>query len=272
MRGLSGWPIQNPTSEYAEQYLRCGFLCQLWSLIVVNVAADWVGHVARLLFPPTCVICADPGRSHDLDLCAGCLGALPDLHVACEQCAEPLVAIEGGARCGACLQRAPDFDASYCAYRYSFPVDHLIRSLKYHGHLAHARVLGTLLARHLQSAHRGPWPDVIIPTPLATPRFRERGFNQSIEIGREVAAALGIPLRADLVTRARSTVVQTGLDKQARRKNLRRAFIVRGAVPATVAILDDVITTGSTANEMAVALRRAGAQRVEVWAVARAVR
>ncbi|HYM35511.1 MAG TPA: ComF family protein, partial [Steroidobacteraceae bacterium] len=114
---------------------------------------------------------------------------------------------------------------------------------------------------------------LIIPVPLAVERFRDRGFNQAIEIGRIIEMRLGIPLRPDLITRTRNTREQTGLDSKARRKNVRGAFAISAKLPAKhIAILDDVITTGSTANELARLLRRAGAKHIAVWAVARTPR
>jgi len=231
-------------------------------------AVTWL---ERSLWPPTCVLCVDPGQPSQLDLCAGCEADLPIHLHGCPLCAEPLPANAAGRECGECLRRAPKFHAAYCAYRYEFPIDHLVRGLKYRGRLVYARVLGELLARRLRRIHDDLWPQCIVPVPLAVPRFRERGFNQAIEIGRELQSRLGIPLRTDLVARIRDTPEQAGLDRKARRKNVRNAF--RLEQPLTmqrVAILDDVITTCSTANELARLLRRGGAEHVEVWAVARA--
>jgi len=175
--------------------------------------------------------------------------------------------------CGQCLQKKPKFNAAFCAYRYAYPIDHLIRDFKFRGRLAYGRVLGEVLADSLLNIRMGPLPSLLLPVPLADARFRERGFNQAIELGRVVAARLRIPLRSDLIARIRATREQTGLDAKARRKNLRGAFRIENALlPTHVAILDDVITTGSTANELARVLRRAGAKRIEVWAVARTAR
>lgn len=241
--------------------------------MVNSILCAWE-RLEAALFPPVCVLCAAPGQAPLVDLCGGCAGDLPANVNACGRCAEPLASgVASGATCGACLRRPPRFAAAYCAYRYGFPIDHLVRGLKYGEQLAYGRVLGTLLARHLQRAHVGAWPECIVPTPLADGRFRERGFNQAIEIGRELQARLGVPLATNVLARTRETREQAGLDRQARRKNLRNAFTVSRALRyRSAAILDDVITTGSTANEIARVLRRAGVEHVEVWAVARATR
>lgn len=242
-------------------------------------------HVAKrlvtLLFPPTCVLCGDgaggkTGRDQVevLDLCAGCALTLPDIDVACLRCAEPLSigadSIESGLVCGACQKKPPRYDASTCAMRYEYPVDHLLRAFKFHGRLVYGRTLAELLAQRLRAARCNPWPELLIPVPLATARFRERGFNQAIEIGTVLEDKLKIPLRADIVRRTRHTREQSGLEARERRKNLRGAFAVeRKSLAKHVAIVDDVITTGSTMNELARTLRRAGAERIEAWALAR---
>lgn len=125
---------------------------------------------------------------------------------------------------------------------------------------------------HLSARPHGEIPRIVIPTPLAHRRYRERGFNQSREIALPIARAFGLELRSDLMVRQRDTGEQAGLAQSERRRNVRNAFAVVKPLPAAhIAILDDVVTTGSTAGEMAKVLRRAGAERVEVWAVARSV-
>ena len=210
-------------------------------------------------------------RSRARDLCAACEGDLPASDAACSVCAEPLAAAGTDLRCGACLRRAPRFDAACCAFRYAYPVDHLIRALKYQGAIAQSRVLGNLLAAHISQVHRGPLPELLIPVPLAQGRFQSRGYNQAIELGKHLEKWLHISLRADLVVRTRETAEQAGLGQKERRRNIRGAFACSGRLPARhLAIVDDVITTGSTVNELARLLKREGAKRVEVWAVARA--
>ena len=146
----------------------------------------------------------------------------------------------------------------------------MVRALKYHGQTAYARVLGEQLATYLRRVRRQPWPECIVPVPLADKRFHERGFNQAMEIGRTLQARLDIPMRADLVYRVRETREQAGLDRAERRKNVRKAFATSNRIDVRqMAILDDVVTTGSTADELARVLMRAGATQVELWAVAR---
>jgi ComF family protein len=236
---------------------------------MVNVG---LRYLQRVVLPPTCVLCAGEGQS-DIDLCVGCASELPINLNACKQCGEQLSGSSALLLCGACLRKPPRYEITYCAFRYSYPIDHLVRALKYHDRLTHARVLGELLAQSLARDRTEPWPQLIVPVPLADSRYRERGFNQASEVAGQLQGRLHIPVRADLLERKRATSEQAGLDKVGRRKNVRNAFAMRATLAAKhVAIVDDVVTTGSTANEVARVLKRAGAEIIEVWAVARASR
>src|SRR5262249_32205775 len=142
-------------------------------------------------------------------------------------------------------------------------------ALKFRGERVFARVLGELLAREHRS--RG-WdlPDCIMPMPLHVARLRERGFNQSLEIARFAAASLGARVDSQTLVRRIATREQSGLSLEARRENVRGAFEVVRPVPrGRIALLDDVVTTGSTAMAAIDALRAAGARQLELWAIAR---
>ena len=115
-----------------------------------------------------------------------------------------------------------------------------------------------------------PLPARLVPVPLHRNRLRRRGYNQAVELARPLGRALGLPVAPRLCRRQRPTPAQAELTGSDRRRNVRGAFAVAAPVPRHVAIVDDVVTTGSTVGELARVLRRAGAERVEVWAVARA--
>jgi ComF family protein len=206
-----------------------------------------------------------------LDLCGPCAAELPHNLETCARCAIPLpTGIPSGAICGACLRRSPRFDRALAPFRYAYPLDHLVRDFKYGGRIAYGRVLGTLLAKHVRG-HPVPLPELLVPVPLHPARQRERGFNQSAELAQHVARELGIALEERLCTRVRATADQTALTAKERRQNLRRAFgLERRPRARHIAILDDVLTTGSTANELARTLKRGGVKEVSVWAIARA--
>ena len=159
--------------------------------------------------------------------------------------------------------------------RFASPADDLIRQLKYHGVIAHARVLGVLLAQAVDE-RAAPLPRLLIPVPLHHSRFRERGFNQAAAIARYAGRILGIPSAPLTVRRVRDTPSQTSLRVDERHRNVRGAFAISSARAQRrlldaghVAIVDDVMTTGSTLAEMKFVLVAAGVTRVDVWAVAR---
>jgi len=220
------------------------------------------------LFPPSCYLCLDPGQPPAFELCAGCEGDLPANFPGCPGCAAQVAV--AGARCAACLARPRAFDAAFAPYRYEFPLVELIHRFKYRGQPALSRILGTLLARRL--AERGlPRVGALVPMPLHPAREARRGYNQAREIAVFVAEALGLPLHDGLARRIRHTEEQAALPAMVRAANVSGAFDVPGtAPPPRVAIVDDVLTTGATAEELARALRAAGCRYVEIWAVARA--
>jgi len=232
---------------------------------------DWRGVIGRLCYPPTCVLCGAAGQG-GRDLCAGCAADLPRNPHPCARCAAPLPpAAPAGSLCGPCQRRPLPFDACIAPFLYQFPLPQLAVGLKFHGRLGLSRLLGELLAEAL-SARNAPPPRALIPVPLHPSRLRERGYNQALEIARALVRVAPMPLAPQWVERTRATRPQTELEGLARRRNLRGAFAVAAGVriPAEVALLDDVITTGATAGELARVLKRHGAERVEVWAVVRA--
>lgn len=234
---------------------------------------DCLHVVQARIWRPTCVLCKAQG-TEARDLCAPCERDLSPNRYACGVCALPLVDdMAQPAMCGSCQLARPKFDASFIPYRYAYPIDRLIQRLKYNGDLSVGRVLGELFIERLASERRSQLPDVIVPVPLASGRFRTRGFNQAIELAQTIAKSSGLEVQADIVERSRETQEQAGLPRKQRRRNVRGAFkLMRQPQHAHIAILDDVVTTGSTVNELAKVLRRAGVERIEVWAVARAAR
>jgi ComF family protein len=230
----------------------------------------WIKYIQSQLYPQSCLSC---GASADFEtcFCQPCYDSLPFNHHACPNCALPLpTGVVANTRCGACIQRQLPFDSCKTAMLYQPPMSQLISNLKFHQQLYLAAPLARLLIHRLDDlAHR---PELILPVPLHPYRLRERGFNQSQELARVVAKHYRIPLDSRLVKRTRQTQAQSHLSEQERRRNLRNAFRVYGSLKGVrVAILDDVVTTGSTITEMSKALKRAGAANVTVWALARTV-
>lgn len=223
----------------------------------------WTHWIQRQLLPCHCALCRAPDPS-DLGLCAGCLNDLPRVAFACPRCARALPRPD--LPCGRCQTHPPAFDHAIALFRYAAPLDGLLLQLKF-GQAAHlARLFAALLAERLRSE---PLPDCILPVPLHPGRQRERGFNQAIEIARPLARRLGCALDLDTCIRSRATPPQSRLSARERRRNLRGAFRLTRAPARHIALLDDVMTTGSTLDELATLLRRGGAERIDVWVCAR---
>ena len=171
--------------------------------------------------------------------------------------------------CGECLKHPPAFDRTRAALEYRFPADKLIQSFKYGGQLALAKLLGKLLADAVADQ---PRPDLMLPMPLHPARLKSRGFNQALEIAKVIAKRQAIPLQIDIAQRLIDTTPQASLPLDARRQNVKNVFACTGNVHGLhIALVDDVMTSGATFNELAGTLKRAGAAQVDVWVVARAV-
>jgi ComF family protein len=199
-------------------------------------------------------------------LCEACVSEISARAAACPRCALPLPSPQAG--CAACRRQRLAFDRAIACFDYRFPLDRLVQRFKYAGDLALGRRLAQSLA---QIAAPEPRPDLLVVPPLSPARLRGRGFNQALEIAREVGGRLRLPVAPELLVRRRDTPAQAGLGRRARRENLRGAFACTSALDgARVAIVDDVLTTGATADTIARVLKSAGAESVAVWALARA--
>lgn len=213
----------------------------------------------RWLLPWRCLLCGDTG-AEGIDLCAACIAELPRNTHCCERCALPLpISVP---QCGRCQRKAPPWDAAWAPFRYAWPLDRLETRFKFGRDLAAGRALAILWQQEKPQA----LPQLILPVPLHRRRLSQRGYNQALEMAKPLARVLGVPCRHDVLHRLRHTDAQTGLDAVERRRNLRAAFALRedAVLPAHVAILDDVFTTGTTLSECARVLKRAGVERVDV--------
>ncbi|MEW6314262.1 MAG: ComF family protein [Pseudomonadota bacterium] len=220
----------------------------------------------RLLPAQPCLLCGTDGDgSATGPLCRECCSDLPPLPAArCPVCALPT---PHGQTCGRCLKRPPQFSACVAAFAYAYPVDRLMLALKYGARLSVAPVFSQALM--LAAAQAVP-PDLIVPMPLSATRLRERGYNQALEIAKPLGRRLGITVATDACLRVRDTAPQADLPLKARLRNVRGAFAATASVAGKhVALVDDVMTSGATANEAAKALRKQGALSVSVWVAAR---
>jgi ComF family protein len=223
----------------------------------IRLLKNWAGGIAG-----DCLLCGATAVGEAV--CAACESQLPRSQVACERCALPLP-MPG--TCGACLRRPPVFARALAAYEYRFPVDRMVGRFKYRADFA----TGAWLARRLAARCEGePRPELLVAPPLTRRRLRERGFNQAGELARIVGSRLDIRHQAALLERVREVPPQQALGAQARRANLHGAFrCTRRLHGEPVAIVDDVVTTGATAEALAHVLLAGGAGSVALWAVAR---
>ncbi|MCG8068767.1 MAG: ComF family protein [Candidatus Thiodiazotropha taylori] len=230
--------------------------------------SNWLETLLKQLYPQSCLLCGAQ-TDHRSRFCDPCYQSLPFNHHACPRCALPLPAdAPAETRCGACLKSELPYASCHTALRYEAPSNHLITQLKFRHQLHLTKPLARLITDRLGELQNPP--DLMLPVPLHQQRMRERGFNQAQELARVVAKHYRIPLEDRLVKRARNTKAQSDLSERLRRNNLRHAFRVHGSLQGSrVAILDDVITTGSTINELSKTLQRHGAAEITVWAVAR---
>jgi ComF family protein len=207
-----------------------------------------------------------------LPLCERCHEALPHLGHACPRCALPLDEhTPPDTLCGECLGDPPPFDRAQVPLRYRPPVADMISRFKYHQGLSDGHLAAQLLARHIKQDCSNV--QMLLPMPLHPERLRQRGYNQAAELARVVSRATGIPWDTNLLKRTKIAANQREASKRERLRNVRSAFECDSKnLPSRVAIVDDVITTGATARAAAASVKRAGAEWVEIWAVARTPR
>lgn len=216
--------------------------------------------------PTTCFLCGVKTGGGEI-LCAGCYNDLPINRDCCTQCG---AATSGNRLCGACIRNPPSVDRTITPYRYSYPVDGLIKKFKYDQKIMAATPLIACLLDRIRN-EASQLPEALLPVPLHKNRLYRRGYNQAQEICRVISHHLHIPIDNKSAVRSRPTPEQYRLTADQRRSNVRGAFRVQPRILyESVAIVDDVITTAATANELAKTLKRAGAKRVELWALARA--
>ena len=220
----------------------------------------------KSLLKQSCTLCAsyDGGT---LSLCESCLKNLP-WHNAkqCPQCSLN----SDGRTCGSCLAASPSFDATHPLFTYDFPLDRLLQQYKYKETIQLANTFATMLQQKLSQQQSTRNIDVIIPMPMHDKRLQERGFNQALEITRKLAKLIKLPLDYDVCHRVKLTPPQASLPLKERSKNIRGVFNCQKDLKGlNVAIVDDVMTTGASLDELAKTLKQAGAAHVECWVIAR---
>ena len=249
---------------------------------LINLLSGYklIKSISFSLFPSCCVLC---GSESDrvIDLCYHCDSDLPHNNQCCVRCSIPLKInsigfinnSQSGILCGECTAHPPTFDQCLAPLRYEFPASSLISRYKYQGHFCSGVILADILLTKIvknQIRDQNKKPDLIVPVPLHWQRQFFRGFNQSQWLAQYLSRALKVPINNRLLKRCRNTPPQQGLNRKQRQKNLKGAFRVNHPIEGKhIALVDDVVTTGSTVSELSKLLKKAGATKVEIWCLAR---
>jgi ComF family protein len=238
------------------------------------------------LLPNECALC---GGASDDALCAGCVEQFfgpAAARARCRRCANPLPErpehsgsalsfgheLDSGQLCGVCLADPPAFDRTLVAADYALPVDQLVLQLKFGHRLALAPLCARLLRDAVLSHPDTTLPALLCPVPLGPRRLAERGYNQALEIARPLARSMGVALHAQLVVRVHETAAQSSVAPERRQQNIAGAFAVPDAALVAgrhIGVVDDVMTSGRTLNELAATLKRHGAAQVSNFVFAR---
>lgn len=230
--------------------------------------------IIQWLLPATCVLCAE-NINRDIDLCFDCDNDVPRMNQACYRCAFPL---KGNLceqnLCGSCLQKPPAFDRTLALCRYEEPIITFINLLKFSGQLKYAKILNQLFINYIKSNNQylQHLPECIIPVPLHPSRLKERGFNQALELCRNVAKYFAIPILPNICQRIRATTSQSLIAAKERQNNMKNAFVITQEFNAKhIAIIDDVVTTGSTIAEISKLFKSHGVKQIDIWCYAKTI-
>lgn len=230
-------------------------------------------RVINLLYPPACTLCHRAIPRADTLLCDACRADLVPLRTPlCAACGQTLSgAFDLAASCGACRRRPPAFEAARAPWLYRGPMPRAIQAFKYRGRWRVGRWLASEMAHTARERMPVEEIDAILPVPLHWLKRWVKGWNPAEDLAVQVARAVRKPLARGALRRVRWTKSQTRLQGRARRRNVAHAFVAAERLVAgrTLLLVDDVLTTGATAEACAAALTRAGARRVFVLTAAR---
>ncbi len=218
------------------------------------------------IFPSYCLLCAHNTKRPE-QICIQCESLLPWIQISCIQCAAPIIKSDI-TYCGSCLSNPSDIDHTTCIFTYTQPIRHWVKLYKYHDQLHFKRLFSYWMAK--TTNHRRNNIDLIIPVPIHTKKQRQRGYNQCDLIGKEIASKLNIEYSRNTLIKNINTPPQTSLKKKERERNIHNSFSVKKDInQLRIAVVEDVITTGSTIRSISKILKKNGAARVEIWAIAR---
>ena len=232
---------------------------------------NWLKIIQNFCLPPICALCSETALA-DIALCSDCYKRLDFLDNSCQRCALPLPPASKTGLCGQCIYHPPKYDRCISLFAYEGTIRALVLALKFNKQLRNAHLLGQLLAEQIQQC-QPVMPDCLVPVPLSRQRIRARSYNQALELSRPLERQLHIPINMKLIKRTRHTPPQSQMKFAQRAGNLRHAFrLGKAELPEHVAIVDDVVTSGATVNEMAKLLKKGGVKTVDVWCIARSIK
>ncbi len=242
-------------------------------MLVKEYSQTIVRACLDLLFPPACPCCKKPTADNNRFLCLECYRQLRFIKIPyCSYCGKALPGTRANHLCKDCIKPFWTFDRARSLLIYEKVIARLIHNLKYSGDMT-GIITFCRLARQSNVLHDLATADLIVPVPLHIKRLRQRGFNQALILARNLFPTERHIIRCDLLIRKRDTHSQTDLSGTSRRKNLKNAFIIEKPEEVNgrnILLFDDVFTTGTTAQECAKTLKRAGSNRVEVLTICRA--
>lgn len=219
----------------------------------------------RLFFNQYCVLC----RLHPAQIngvCEGCHQDLPWLLFPCPRCGQ--TRRTPNAPCHSCDQQHYAFDFALAAFEYRFPLNAILPLIKQRHSLHHLGWLSRLLAEKIKD-NELTLPDSILPVPMHLLDELRRGYNQAAILSEQLGKHLSLPVQYDALIKSKRTPHQHNLKATQRRANLQGAFQLKRSLPSHIALVDDVMTTGSTLNELARLLKKQGVSRVDIWVLAR---
>lgn len=232
-----------------------------------------------IIYPPRCALCLTSSQIANktaIELCEACQNNLKTVSTACFQCGIPLQQTQPEQLCGECLKKPPAYDQVISIYHYQQPLIWLIQQMKFHKKTRIAHLLAQLMSRYIEQSIADELisvPDAIIPVPLHHKRQHQRHFNQAEELSTVISKSLQKPIDMQYIERYLSSQQQSGLDAKQRKKNVKGIFKITNRKRKQyqhVVIIDDVMSTGSTVNEVAKVLKKSGIKKVDVWVLARA--
>lgn len=223
----------------------------------------------RILAGRSCVFC---GLKSIQSICDCCQDAIKPKTNNCYQCGKGITTNIPKQKCGDCLKQPKAYNRLISACHYDFPVNRAISQFKFNRQLHLGKALSDLLADTILMAYASndePLPELILPIPLHQKRLAERSFNQSQLTAKQVAQKLQIPIANNLLRRIKNTPHQIGLKAIERRKNLKNAFDLKQELPKHIALIDDVVTTGTTITEASKLCLKHGVEKIDIWCLAK---